>query len=53
MTIIVYNPRYINPAEIARLLRDLEDRGVLATTVTHMNDNHKPLYIETVVETKQ
>jgi hypothetical protein len=52
MTIIVYNPNYIHPNEIARLLRECEDKGILATTVTHHNTNQKPLYIQTVERDK-
>lgn len=48
MQIIVYNPQYVNPREVEQLLRECEDKGILATTITHHNHNQKPLYIEKV-----
>lgn len=48
MTIIVYNPQYISQDEIARILREMYDRGIVATTVTHHNPVAPPFYIEQV-----
>lgn len=47
--VIVYNPNYIHPHEIERLLRECDDRGISVTTITHHNTNAKPLYIESMV----